>query len=154
MTDYLENATGPVSLVMDFRIDHDDRFGSIGDPSLNGHLHYTNDIDHRSSNVITFMPVIGSTSGRLHSEFVRLLFLQSHLETDSFFADSGVQFSQHDRGLFHFRRVAFSSQLKSKVGSTLTKDEALCVNFNIDGVPIVHKEPNVCESCRSLRFSF
>ena len=31
------------------------------------------------------------TSGRLHSEFVRLLFLQVHRETDRFFADSGVQ---------------------------------------------------------------
>jgi hypothetical protein len=32
------------------------------------------------------MPSIASTSGRLHSEFVRLLFLQSHRETDRFFA--------------------------------------------------------------------
>jgi hypothetical protein len=28
--------------------------------------------------------------GRLHSEFVRLLFLQGHRETDRFFTDSGV----------------------------------------------------------------
>ena len=31
------------------------------------------------------MPAITSTSGRLHSEFVRLLFLQVHQETDRFF---------------------------------------------------------------------
>ena len=37
------------------------------------------------------MPAIASTSGRLHSEFVRLLFLQAHRETDRFFAASGVQ---------------------------------------------------------------
>ena len=33
------------------------------------------------------MSAIASTSGRLHSEFVRLLFLQSHRETDRFFSD-------------------------------------------------------------------
>ncbi len=44
LTVYLPNATGPVPLVVDLRIAHD-RFGSISDPSLNGHLHYPNDID-------------------------------------------------------------------------------------------------------------
>jgi hypothetical protein len=37
------------------------------------------------------MPAIASTSDRLHSEFIRLLFLQAHRETDRFFAVSGVQ---------------------------------------------------------------
>ncbi len=36
------------------------------------------------------MSVITSTSGRIHSEFVRLLFLQAHQETDRFFAGAGV----------------------------------------------------------------
>jgi hypothetical protein len=39
------------------------------------------------------MPFIHSTSGRLHSEFVQLLFLQDHQETDRFFAVSGVRVS-------------------------------------------------------------
>jgi hypothetical protein len=82
-----------VSLVMDLLIVHD-CFGSRSDLNLNGHLHYPNDIDgsltesvsdkirkYRSdynnnpSNVTSFMSGITSTSGRLHSEFVRLLFL-------------------------------------------------------------------------------
>ena len=41
---YLANATGPVPLVLDLRIAHD-RFGSSSDPSINGHLHYPNDLD-------------------------------------------------------------------------------------------------------------
>ena len=53
------------------------------------------------------MPSIASTSGRLHSEFIRILFLQSHRETDRFFATSGVLSAQSDRGLFHYRRAAF-----------------------------------------------
>ncbi len=45
---YLENATGPLSLVLDLRISHE-RFGSTSDPSINGQLHYPNELD-RSSN--------------------------------------------------------------------------------------------------------
>jgi hypothetical protein len=59
------------------------------------------------------MPAIVSTSGRLHSEFIRILFLQDHRETDRFFAASGVQSAQSNMGsFFHFRRAAFSSMLK------------------------------------------
>ena len=104
---YLANAAGPVSLVLDLRIAHD-RFGSSSDPSINGHLHYPNDIDRSLSEAaadkirkyradynnnppssVVFMSTIASTSGRLqlHSEFVCLLFLQAHRETDRFFAN-------------------------------------------------------------------
>ena len=41
---YLANAAGPVPLVLDLRIAHE-RFGSSSDPSINGHLHYPNDVD-------------------------------------------------------------------------------------------------------------
>ncbi len=44
------------------------------------------------SNTIPFMTVIASKSGSLHCEFVFLLFIQTHRETDLFFADSGVFF--------------------------------------------------------------
>jgi hypothetical protein len=106
---YLANAAGPVPLVLDLRIAHDRR-GSSSDPSINGHLHYPNDVDrplneaaadkirayradynNRPSNAISFVPAIAGTSGRVHSEFVRLLFLQAHRETDRFLAASGVQ---------------------------------------------------------------
>jgi hypothetical protein len=106
---YLANVAGPLPSVLDLRIAHE-RFGSSSDPNLNGHLHYHDDID-RSLNestpdkirkyradynnnpptAICFMPAIANTSGRLHSEFVRLLLLQAHRETDRFFAASGVQ---------------------------------------------------------------
>jgi hypothetical protein len=85
---YLSNAVGPVSLVMDLCITHE-RWGSRSNPSLNDHLHYPADMDrtlnetatdkhlqyladynNRPSHAISFMSVIASTSGRLHSEFV------------------------------------------------------------------------------------
>jgi hypothetical protein len=96
---YLANETGPVPLVLDLRITHD-RVGSSSDPTLNGHLKYPNNLDqslndaaadiirkyradynNSPSSAVSFMPDIPSTSGRLHSEFVRLLFLQTHRET-------------------------------------------------------------------------
>jgi len=145
-------------LVLDLRIAHE-RFGSSSDPNLNGKLHYPNDIDrslnevatdkirkYRSDfnnnppNAISFMSAIASTSGRLHSEFIRLLFLQAHRETDRFFAASGVQSAQSNMGaFFHFRRAAFSSLLKSRVGSILAKAAALRITLNLDGVPITSK---------------
>ena len=105
---YLANETGPVPLVLDLRITHE-RVGRSSDLSLNGNLRYPNDKD-RSLNeaaadkilkyradynnnpphTVAFMPAITSTSGRLHSEFIRLLFLQAHRETDRFFASSGL----------------------------------------------------------------
>ena len=103
---------GPVTLVLDLCIAHE-RWGSNSNPSLNGHLHYPDDIDrtlnevaadkvlkyradynNRPSHVIAFMTAIASTSGRLHGEFVCLLFLQSHRETDRFLAASGVHLAQ------------------------------------------------------------
>jgi hypothetical protein len=70
---------------------------------------------------------------------VLLLFLQVHRETDRFFAASGVQLAQPTSGLFHFRRAAFSSQLKAKEGNILAKTAALSINLNIDGTPIAFK---------------
>ena len=85
------------------------------------------------------MPAIASTSGRLHSEFIRLLFLQTHRETDRFFTASGVQSAQFDRGFFHFRRATYSAQLKSKCGNLLAKATSLRINLNLDGVSIASK---------------
>jgi hypothetical protein len=85
------------------------------------------------------MSDISSTSGRLHSEFVRLLFLQTHRETDRFFAVSRVQSAQSTSDQLHFRRAAFSHHLKSQVGLDLAKAVALRINLNIDGSPITSK---------------
>jgi hypothetical protein len=85
-----------------------DRFGSSSNPDRNGKLHWPNDMDkslnedpadkirkycsdyNNNPNTISFMSAIVSTSGRLHSEFIRILFLQVHRETDRFFVASGV----------------------------------------------------------------
>ncbi len=62
---------------------------------------YRADYNNNPPRTVSFMTVVASTSGRLHSEFIRLLFLQSHRETDRFLAASGVQLAQPNRGLFH-----------------------------------------------------
>ncbi len=92
-----------MSLVLDLRVAHD-RVGSSADPVLNGHLHYPYNLDQSLNDTaadkirryhddysnnpprgVDFMTDIVSTSGRLHSEFIRILFLQTHRETDRFF---------------------------------------------------------------------
>jgi hypothetical protein len=171
---YLANEAGPVPLVLDLRIAHD-RVGSSTDPTLNGHSKYPNNLDqslnhaaadkirkyradynNRPPSAVSFMPAIASTSGRLHSEFVRLLFLQAHRETDRFFAASGVQSAQFNCGQFHFRRAVFSAQLKSKVGLTLSKAAVLRINLNLDGAPIAsksHTHPSHSQTSRLLTSS-
>ena len=101
------------------------------------------------------MPPIASTSGRLHSEFVRLFFLQAHRETDRFFAASRVLSAQSDRG-FYYLRTAVSVQLKSKVGLTLAKAAALRITLNLDGTPIIlrtHTYPSHSQTSRLLTSS-
>ncbi len=81
-----------------------------------------------------FMPAIPSTPGRLHSEFVRLLFLQAHRETDRFFA----------------------SLRNMTVASSTSKAAALRITLNIDGAPILshsHTHPSHSQTSRLLNSS-
>ena len=117
---------------------------------------YCADYNNNPPNAIFFMPAIASTSGRLPSEYVRLLFFQAHRETDRFFAASGVQLAQHHRGQFHYRRAVFSSQLKSKIGNILAKAAALRIILNIDGAPVTsrsHTHPSHSQTSRLLTSS-
>jgi hypothetical protein len=103
------------------------------------------------------MPPIVSTSGRFHSEFIRILFLQAHRETYRFFTASGVQSAQSNMGaFFHFHRAAFSSILKSRVSSILVKAVALRINLNLDGTLITskaHTHPSHSQTSRLLTSS-
>jgi hypothetical protein len=122
LTVYLANTEGLVSLVLDLRNAHD-RSGSSSDPSINGHLHYPNDLDgplnetvtdkirqyradcnNRPSNFISIMTTITCTSGHLHCEFVCLYFCKLIGKLTAFL--HGVQLVQSNH--FQFRRVVFS----------------------------------------------
>ncbi len=173
---YLPNGTGPVPLVLDLRLAHD-RFGSNSDPTLNGRLHYNDiekslnevtndkirkyhaDYNNNPPNTVTFMSTIVGTNGRLHSDFIRLLFLQVHRETDRFFFTvSGVQSPQSNLGTtcFHFRREVVLNQLKSKCGLVLAKADTLRVTLNLDDTPIgshSHTHPSHSETSRLLTLS-
>ena len=67
-------------------------------------------------------------------ELVRLDAYTANLcawETDPFFAASGARLEQFNSDQFHYRRAAFSSQLKSKIGNIFSKDEGLRINLEI-----------------------
>jgi hypothetical protein len=73
-----------------------------------------------------------------------------------FFAALGVQLVQTNCGLFHFRRPAFSSQLKARVGLALAKAAALRIMLNLDGAPITsksHTHPSHSHTSRLLTSS-
>jgi hypothetical protein len=93
------------------------------------------DCTNNPSSGISFMSSIVSTSGRLHSDFVCLLFLHTHRETDHFFASSGVQCPYSTSDQFHYRLTVFS-QFRSRIGSIFTKDTTLRITLSIDGTPI------------------
>jgi hypothetical protein len=144
-------------LVLDLRIAHD-RVGSSTDPTLNGHLKYPNNLDqslndavpdkirkyrvdynNRSPSAVSFMTDIVSTSGRLHVNLSDFYSYRIIGKLTVFFAPSGVQSAQSTIDQFHFRRAAFSAQLKNKVGLALAKAADLRINLNLDGEPIESK---------------
>ena len=70
-------------------------------------------INHHS---ISFLPAITSTSSRIHGEFLRLLFLQAHRETENYFAFMDTP-AQPNQDQFLFRCAAFFSlQFEEKSG--------------------------------------
>ena len=86
---------------------------------------------------ISFLPAIVSTSTRMHGEFLRLLFLHAHRETEAHFTATGMPSQRNQSDSFRFKRAAFYQSLKSKVGLAAAKAAALRVNLNVEGCGIV-----------------
>jgi hypothetical protein len=131
---YLSNVDPPGHLRYPNNLDQ-----SLNDTSSDKIRRYRTDYSNNPSRGVGFMFTITSTSGRLHSEFIRILFLQTHRQTDRFFTDSGVLSAQSHRGFFHYLRTVFSSMCKSRVGNILVKVAGSRINLNIDGESITSK---------------
>ncbi len=86
---------------------------------------------------ISFLPAIVSTSTRMHGEFLRLLSLQAHRETEAHFTAAGMSSPTNNSEALRFKRAAFYKGLKSKVGLAAAKAAALRVNLNVQGCGIV-----------------
>jgi hypothetical protein len=91
-----------------------------------------------SNNTLTirtflFSPRSLSTSTRMHGEFLRLLFLQAHRETEAHFTAAGMSSQNTNSEALRFKRAAFYNGLKSKVGLAAAKAAALRVNLNVQG---------------------
>jgi hypothetical protein len=54
---------------------------------------------------ISFLPAIMSTSNRMHGEFLRLLFLQAHRETEAHFTAAGLPSQRNQSESFRFKRA-------------------------------------------------
>jgi hypothetical protein len=73
----------------------------------------------------------------MHGEFLRLLFLQAHRETEAHFTAAGMSWQNYQSDSFRFKRAAFYQSLKSKVGLAASKAAALRINLNVEGCGIV-----------------
>ncbi len=128
------DAAGSRSLVFDLSITHD-RFGSTTHVQQNGALSHPQDLDaplhlaaqrkinsyrqHYDDNQsISFLPVIMTTSSRMHCEFLRLLFLQAHRETTAHFIATGLP-SQQNRSDNAFR---FKERERERAGRVRLHD--------------------------------
>jgi hypothetical protein len=84
-----------------------------------------------------FSPRHLSTSTRMHGDFLRLLFLQAHRETEAHFTATGLSSQRNHSDSFRFKRAAFYQSLKSKVGLAAAKAAALRINLNVECCGIV-----------------
>jgi hypothetical protein len=140
-------------LVFDLSIAHA-RFGSSSHVQQNGCLSHPQDLDsplhiaaqrkiaayqqqYDDNQNISFLPVIVSTSTRMHGEFLRLLFLQAHWESKVHFTAIGMSLEHINTEALRFKREAFYNGLKSKVRLAAAKAAALRVNLNVQGCSIV-----------------
>jgi hypothetical protein len=73
----------------------------------------------------------------MHGEFLRLLFLQAHPETEAHFTAAGMSSQNYPSDSFRFKHAAFYQSLKSKVGLAASKAAALRININIEGCGIM-----------------
>jgi hypothetical protein len=90
-------------------------------------------IGNNTLTIRTFLPAIVSTSTRMHVEFLRLLFLQAHRETESHFTAAGMSSQRNQSDSVRFKRAACYQSLKSKVGLAAAKAAALRINLNVEG---------------------
>jgi hypothetical protein len=74
-------------------------FASCCARKINGYRH-----QYADNHNISFLPAIVSTSTRMHGEFLRLLFLQAHRETEAHFTDAGMPSQRNQSDSFRFKR--------------------------------------------------
>jgi hypothetical protein len=87
----------------------------------------------------------------MHCEFLRLLFLQAHRETEGHFTAAGMSSQHNQLDSFWFKSTAFYQNLKSKVGLAAAKAVVLRINLNVQGCVIV-AVPEHVPSCAPLLF--
>ena len=73
----------------------------------------------------------------MHGEFLRLIFLQAHRETEAHFTAAGMSSQNYQTDAFRFKRAAFLQSLKSEIDLAASKAAALRINLNIQGCGIV-----------------
>ena len=120
---YFRDQAGSRSLVFDLSITHH-CFGSSSHLHQNGLLSHpqgprcalrlaaqrkinSSRQQYADNQNIPFLPAIMSTGTRMHGEFLRLLFLQAHRETEAHYTAAGMPSQRNQSDSFRFKRAAF-----------------------------------------------
>ena len=64
------------------------------------------------------------TSTRMHGEFLRLLFVPAHRETEAHLTAAGMSSQRNQSDSFRFKRAAFYQSLKSKLSDLVGKSDS------------------------------
>ena len=113
---------------------------------------YRSDYNNRNSNSISFMSAVASTSGRLHCEFVCILFLQTEKET-AFLQFQELSMRNTTRTSSAFAALLFtpSSNLRSATSSQRPQP---CVSTLTSMTPLfLHAHPSHSQTSRLLSTS-
>jgi hypothetical protein len=119
---------------------------------------YRSDYNNNPSNVISFIPDVTSMSGRLHNEFVWLLLLQTHRETDRFVLQL-QEFTFRNMNVTRSTstiRISLHSSNQGLTWLSLTLQVYVLHSIYSDGTPITsksHTHPSHSQTSRLLTSS-
>ena len=126
------NIAGDRHLIIDVACTHEScgnhlrdvgRNGQLRDPDVNKLLEttartkatrYREAYANRSGTSYALLSCVMSTSGRIHREFLRLLYILAHRRTLMYFADMGE--AEHGTDAFTWRRSQYHWQHKAAIG--------------------------------------
>jgi hypothetical protein len=80
--------------------------------------------------ITTFLPAIVSTSTRMHGEFLHLLFLHAHRETEAQVTTTGMPSQRNTSDMFRFKRILPVAEEQSRTRGG--QAAALRINLNVD----------------------
>ncbi len=128
---------------------------SLNDTAAHKLRKYRGDYNFNPTRGVSFIPTITSTCGRLHSEFIRILFSQTHRETDPCFTGcDGVFYRivsflipnpQHTVSLYTF--IYQESAWSGRSGLAISRTQRNILRYSSSGMSDTGIVPDTGVTC-------